>query len=192
MKRLATALLGLFVVSVIAAAGDSNVPAGWKEVTGGYKNKAYVVWLPANGKVSSDQDSIVSPDYGQIKLYRTLCQRNDGSVLAASQIILPPKLVKAPPKVRQNFFRDMFLDEVKGTLVEEKKTQLGTMAGREYLIQTPKGMARYVMLGTGVQIFRVAFVGTKDQLDSKDVTTFFDSFKRTPQSADTAAPKKDE
>ena len=111
--------------------------------------------------------------------------------MATSQIILPPKLVKAPPKVRQDFFRDAFLKEFDGKLVEEKKAKLGTMAGKDYLVETPKGMARYLLLGTGVQIYRVAFIGTKEQLDSKDAQTFFDSFKRTPQTAtDTAAPVK--
>jgi hypothetical protein len=192
MKRLATALVGLLVASLVAAASEDSVPAGWKEVKGGYKDSAYVVRYPANGKVSNDQASIVDPQFGQIRIFRSLCECPDGSLMATSQIILPPKLVKAPPKVRQNLFRDMFLKEVDGTLVEEKKTMLGTMAGRDYVLDTPKGAARFIMLGTGVQIFRVAFVGKKDQLDAKDTQTFFDSFKRTPQSAETAVPKKDE
>ena len=46
-------------------------------------------------------------------------------------------------------------------------------------------MARYRLLGTGVRIYRMAVVGTKDQVQSADADTFFDSFKRTP------ADKKD-
>ena len=172
MKRFAPALLALLVLPLVTTARDDTLPDGWREVTGGYKNRAYVVWYPKGGKLTNDEDSIVSKDFGQIRIYRSVLQRKDGSLLATSQILLPPKLVKAPPKVRQDFFRDMFLKEFDGKLVEEKKTKLGTMAGREYLVKTSKGMARYVVLGTGVQIFRVAFVGTKDQLESKDTQTF--------------------
>jgi len=106
-------------------------------------------------------------------------------VYAAGQILLPPGLTKAPPKVRQDFFRDMMLDELKGKLVEEKKASLGSMAGKEYLIQTPGGLARFRLLGTGVQMYRLVAVGTKEQMKSKDVDIFFDSFRRTP------ATKKD-
>jgi hypothetical protein len=158
-------------------------------VSGGYKNKAYLVWVPKDGKLSSGESSIIARGYGQIRIFRTVLERKDGSVLAAGQIILPPKLVKAPPKARQDFFRDMALEELDGKLLQEKKAELRfkvgeqnvVMAGKEYLIRTPKGMARYQVLGTGVQIFRLLFVGGKQQLESTEAETFFNSFKRTPQ-----------
>ncbi len=183
-----TVILGCMAFSAWSSAGEGVPPAGWKELSGGYKKQAYALWLPNDGKVSDRDDSIMSK-YGQIKVYRTTCQRRDGPLLAASQIILPPQLVRERPKVRQDFFRDMCLDEFNGTLKEEKNAMLGTMAGKEYLIQTPKGMVRYQVFGTGVQIFRVLFVGTKEQLESKDAETFFASFKRTQQLASgTPAP----
>src|SRR5262249_21886145 len=164
-----------------AIAADSNdPPKGWKEVKGGYKKQAYAVWLPTDGMIDASEDSILAPKFGQIRIFRTVCERKDGSVLAAGQIILPPGLTRAALKVRQDFLRDLFLEEVKGKVVEEKPTRLGTMTGKEYLIETPKGMARFRLLGTGVLIFRVVFIGTKDQLGSKDADTFFNSFKRTP------------
>jgi len=182
MRGSSTLLVLLFVPLVAAAADDP--PTGWKEVKGGFKNQAYAVWLPADGKTESSQDSIVARSYGQIRVFRTVCERKDGSVLAAGQIILPPKLTRAAPKVRQNLLRDLFLKEVNGKLVEEKATRLGTMAGKEYLAKTPTGMARLRLLGTGVLMFRVVFVGTKEQLESKDADTFFKSFKRTQAKPD--------
>jgi hypothetical protein len=179
-------LLVLAVLALPLRADQGSPPAGWKEVAGGYKKSAYAVWLPADGKVSDSDESILSK-YGQIKVYRTLCQRPDGSLLVVSQIILPPQLTRERPKARQDFFRDMCLQEFNGKLVEEKKANLGTMAGKEYLMETPKGMARYQVFGTGVQIFRVLFVGSKEQLESKDAGTFLTSFKRTQQGASAPA-----
>jgi hypothetical protein len=103
---------------------------------------------------------------------------------------LPPTLVKETPKVRQDFFRESFLEEFNAKLVEEKNCKLGTMSGKEYLATTPKGMARYRLFGTGVQMFRVAVAGTKEQVESKDAELFFDSFKRTPEKLRTAPKDK--
>jgi len=173
-------LLSLAFIPLLAAAEEKSPPAGWKEVAGGYKKQAYTVWLPVEGKLDESESSLVSPRYGQIRIFRTVCERKDGSVLAAGEILLPPGLTRATPKVRQDFLRDQFLEEVNGKLLEEKKTNLGTMAGREYLVETPSGMARFRLFGTGVRIFRVAFIGTKERVESKDAEIFFQSFKRTP------------
>jgi hypothetical protein len=180
MRKWATLLVLACVSQGLAAEDKKNPPDGWKEVAGGYKKKAYAVWMPTDGKTDDSEDSIVSPKFGQIRIFRTVCERKDGSLLAAGQILLPPDLTKAPIKVRQDFFRDLFLDEFKAKLIEEKKASLGTMAGKEYVVETPKGMARFRLLGTGVQMYRVLIVGTKEQVQSKEADAFFESFKRTP------------
>jgi len=189
MRILGVVLLAMFL-PLLASADDKAPPAGWAEVSGGYKKLAYVVWMPAGVKVDDKETSIVSK-FGQIRVFRSVCERKDGMLFAAGQINLPPMLVKESPKVRQDFFRDSFLDEFNGKLVEEKSVKLGTMAGKEYLATTPKGMARYRLYGTGVQMFRILVTGTKAQVESKDTDTFFDSFKRTPEKLEAAAKEKD-
>jgi hypothetical protein len=182
------AFLVLIPVAVVAAADDpkkdTKPPDGWKEVAGGYKKQAYKVWLPTDGKTESDESSLFDKAYGQIRVFRTNCERKDGTLFITGQVNLPPKLTKATLKVRQNFFRDSFLEEVDGKVTEEKNIKLGTMNGKEYVIKTPKGMARYRLIGTGVQIFRAAIVGSKEVVTGKDADTFFDSFQRTPPKED--------
>jgi hypothetical protein len=185
-KWVGVVVLAAFPV-LVAAADEKKVPPGWMEVAGGFKKQAFVVLMPSDGKIEENMTSVVAPKYGQVRIYRTYCRRKDGSVFLASQVQLPPQLTKAPPKVRQDFFRDMFLDDVGGKLVEEKPAMLGTMAGREYLAKTQSGMARYRLYGTGVQMFRLIAVGTKEQVESKDTEMFFESLKRTPPPA---APEK--
>jgi hypothetical protein len=162
----------------LALADEKTPPDGWREVSGGYKNLAYSVWMPADTKLDAKESSIVSK-FGQIRVFRSVCQRKDGMMFAAGQINLPPTLVKESPKVRQAFFRESFLEEFDAKLVEEKNVKLGTMSGKEYTATTPKGLARYRLFGTGVQMFRVVVTGTKEQVESKDTDIFFDSFKRT-------------
>jgi hypothetical protein len=175
-------------VPLLALAGENGPPKGWKEVSGGYKNLAYSVWMPADANVDDKETSIVSK-FGQIRVFRSVSKRKDGMVFAAGQINLPPGLVKEMPKVRQNFFRDSFLEEFDAKLVEEKNVKLGTMVGKEYMATTAKGMARYRIYGVGVQMFRVLVVGTKEQVESKDADIFFDSFKRTPERLKTSKDK---
>jgi hypothetical protein len=182
--RSCAALLFLVLYPLGVGAEDPSPPSGWKEVAGGYKKQAYKVWLPSAGMFDDTETSLVSPEFGQIRIFRSVCERKDGSLFAAGQIIMPPKLLKAKPKVRQDFFRDAFLREFDAKLTGTKNIKLGTMAGKEYMAKTPKGMARFRLFGTGSQMFRVAFVGTKAQLESKEVNAFFDSFKRTPQKKD--------
>jgi hypothetical protein len=186
--RLWKALLILSVCPLVALAADEkSPPEGFKEVAP--KNKAYLAWFPSDGKVEESEDSIVSPRFGQIRIFRAVLERKDKSLFATSQIILPPKLLKEPAKVRQDFFRDVCLDEFKGKIIEEKKAKLGTMAGKEYIIEIPRGKVRFFLYGTGSQVFRVLVVGTKEQVDSKDAETFFNSFKRTPKTG--GSDKKD-
>ncbi|HEY7427972.1 MAG TPA: hypothetical protein VH682_27310 [Gemmataceae bacterium] len=179
MMRVAKTLPVLLLLPLVVAADEQSPPKGWKEMAP--KNKAYIAWYPSDGKIEESQDSIVSPKFGQIRIFRAHLERKDGSLFGTSQIILPPKLLKANAKVRQDFFRDVCLEEFRGKVVEEKKAKLGTMAGKEYLIKTPGGMARFGLYGTGSQTFRVLIVGSKDQVQSKDADTFFTSFKRTPK-----------
>jgi hypothetical protein len=170
-------LLALAFAPLAGAAGADAPPKGWKEVKGGYKKEAYAVWVPEVGKLDEAESSLVTK-YGQVRVFRTVCETEAGPLLAAGQIRLPPKLTKAPLKVRQDFFRDSFLDELRARLVEEKKVKLGTLNGKEYLARTAGGMARMRLYGTGVMMFRVAVVGSKAQVESKEAELFFGSFRR--------------
>jgi hypothetical protein len=177
---------------------EAKPPQGWKEYKGGFKNEAYTVWLPPGGEVDDKMSSIVTKKGQQIRVYRTVIRTKDGAVYGAGQIQLHPEMTKSPTKERQDFFRDMFLDEVDGKIVEEKQIKVGIMPGREYLAETPKGLARMQLIGTGVQVYRLVAVGTKEQIKSKDTQAFFDTFvcwqnrdqkKDDPKKGE---PKKDE
>src|SRR5947209_17300374 len=91
-------LVAVVLVPAVAADEAKTPPEGWKEVKGGYRKQAYAVWVPADGKLDESNSSIVAREFGQIRIFRTVCERKDGSVLAAGQILLPPKLTKAPPR----------------------------------------------------------------------------------------------
>lgn len=65
----------LLVLLSVPLAAAADPPEGWKEVKGGFRNQAYAVWLPADGKIDSSQDSLVARGYGQVRIFRTVCER---------------------------------------------------------------------------------------------------------------------
>lgn len=176
--RASTSLLVLAVLPSFVMADATAPPAGWKEFAP--KNKSYVTVFPAGAKVDQSEDSIVSPKFGQIRIFRAVAERDSG-LLVVSQVILPPRLLKSTAKTRQDFFRDMCLDEFRGKVVSEKKVRLGTMPGKEYLIKTGTGYARFRLLGTGSQVFRLLVTGSKEHVYAKDAEIFLGTFKRTPK-----------
>jgi hypothetical protein len=175
---------------VATAADEVKPPEGWKDHKGGYKNDAFIIWLPADAKVD-DKTSSVMTKQGQIRFYRTVSVGKDGMVFGASQMILPPGLNGVPIKDRQDLLRDLFIDEVKGKLLEENKVTSGKLTGKEYLVETPDGLARMRLLNSGIQIFRLAAIGSKEQMKAKEVDAFFETFKHTPKNTKTEE-KKDE
>lgn len=182
--RMSRALLMVLVVPLaVVAAADKEPPAGFKEVTP--KNKSWVAWYPSDGKIDESEDSIVSRQFGQIRIFRTVLDRKDKSAFIVSLVRLPAALLKAPAKDRQDFFKEILCDEFNATVKEEKNIRLGTMAGKEFHLEGRRNLAiRARVYGTGTQVFRVLVVGTKEQVNSKDAETFFDSFKRTPKTGE--------
>jgi hypothetical protein len=57
------------------------------------------------------------------------------------------------------------------------------LVGKEYLIQTPREVVRFRLIGPGVKIYRIVVVGTKEQVNSADAEAFFGNFRRVSRVA---------
>ena len=188
MRVLAVGFL-LAIFSLGLAAGENQPPAGWTEYAP--KLKSYVVWFPTDARVMESEKNIVSKAT-QIRVSRATVQAKNGLLFGTSQIIIPPNFAKDKVKERFATYREWCLDELNGKLIEEKNVKLDTMVGKEFVIEAKNGdMARYRVFGAGVQIFRAVVIGTKQQVESKDADTFFDSFRRTPPKTIDPKDKKD-
>lgn len=167
---------------------DKPIPKGWKEVAPAHCT--YKAAFPPDGTVKESEDSVLVQKAGQMRFFRCIMERKDGSIYGTSQINIPPTIGKQTVKQRQDMFRDLALDEFNGKLVDEKKIEMGGMNGKEWIIETPKGkIVRYRVIGAGVQIWRMVVIGTKDQTNSADADAFFDAFKRNTTGAN---PKPDD
>jgi hypothetical protein len=184
MMRLPGMLFVCAVLPFLLAAEENKEekkkpPAGWKEFTP--KNKAYNTWFPTDGEIEETEKSINLKSSGQLRFFTAILERKDGSIFGISQVRLPGQLAgPRQAKMRQDLFRDLFVKEVKGKLIEEKNARAGTMTGKDYLIKTPRGMARHRLLGMGITMYRVIVIGTKEQVEGKDATTFIEAFRHIP------------
>lgn len=169
----------MLLIAIPLQAQDAKPPDGWKEVTA--KKNAYRVWVPTNGELSETRENVPLKIEGRTQTLTvdiTTLDRKDKSIFIASRLTVPADLLKSSkPNERQAMYRDHFISAVKGKLIEQKEVAIGKVKGTEYMIETPKGFARFRLYGTSSIVYRVAIIGTKEQVNSKDAETFFDSFK---------------
>ena len=156
---------------------EAKIPEGWNEALP--KFCTYGVYFPPNGRLTENESSILLPRAaGQMRVFRAIFDRKDGSLFAVSQMNLPPTLLKSGIDARQALLRDVALAEFNGKLVSESAIEMAGMNGKEYMIQSGEKFFRFRLIGPGVQIYRIVVAGTEEQVNSKDAEAFFDSFKR--------------
>src|SRR5207253_10328513 len=68
------------------------------------------------------------------------------------------------------------LSEMRGKLTDEKDAKLGALSGKEYTVETGKGLAvARVFVGGGTRVVILHAEGTKEQVQDKATMTFLDS-----------------
>jgi hypothetical protein len=184
--RMLRILAGLLFVPLLAADAPAP-PEGWKEFSP--KDKSFSVWLPDSGD-RTEQERTLTVLRQRSKVNIIKLEADDGTTYAASVLLISPRdLSKIPMKQRIEIVRDAFLNEIKGTIADEKDIKHGRVAGKEYAIETRKGMARLRVFAVGGRVYRASIAGTKEQVQSKDADTFLALFKLPEKAA--AAPAKE-
>ena len=151
-------------------------PQGWSDYTP--KDKSFAVWLPDNVGRKSERERTIVARAQRFKVDIVQIDVKGGLTYTAENVILPVDFVRQiKPKERMDLFRDIFVDEVKGKIDDEKEIKLGTLTGKEYLITTGQGQERLRLFLIGSRVLRVMVHGTKDQVESTEANTFLDSFR---------------
>jgi hypothetical protein len=175
-------LMTVFLFGALVATGQGaddppkQPPEGWKEYVS--PTKAFSVWLPKGGKRSERNRDVT---YGKAKLKLSLVQQetDDKAVYAAGQVALPvPAGKQVDPNAAIEVFRDGFVKDQGGKILDENEIKLGKMAGKEYLIQLDGDKKATLRLYcTGPRVYQIALIGTKAQVEGESAKIFFDSFK---------------
>jgi regulation of enolase protein 1 (concanavalin A-like superfamily) len=163
-------------------------PQGWSEYTP--KDKSFSVWLPDNVGRKSERERTIAVRGRRFKVDIVQIDVKGGLTYTAENIILPLDFVRQiKPTERMDMFRDLFVDEAKGKVDEEKEIKLGTLTGKEYLVTTGQGKERLRLFLVGSRVLRVTVNGTKEQVESTEANVFLDSF-RGPTAADKSPDDK--
>jgi S1-C subfamily serine protease len=170
-------LLGLVVVPLLMAAGEATgPPAGWKEFSP--KDQSFSVWLPDQGGRRSERERTRTVNGTHLKFNVVLVQPAGGPTYGAATVLLPPQLArKISSQQLIEILRDAFVEEVKGKVTGEKDIKQGLVPGKEYVIQTGRGLARLRLFAAGMRVYQATVAGSKAQVESKAADTFLGSYK---------------
>jgi S1-C subfamily serine protease len=171
------------------AVGGSAPPPGWKEYSP--KNRSFVVWLPERGGGQSERDHAMT-SRGLRMMFNTLQYTPPGGpgYEAATVTLSALTARKLPPGQLADTFRDAYIEGTKGKVEDEKPIQQGRLAGKEFLIQTGTGRSRLRIFTLGSRIYLASVVGSPEQVEAAEATTFLDSFRLPdrPTAPDVAGP----
>lgn len=175
-------LMALFLFAALVTTGRAAddppkpPPEGWKEYVS--PTKAFSVWLPKGGKRSERNRDVT---YGKAKLKLSLVQQetDDKAVYAAGQVALPvPAGKQVDPNAAIEAFRDGFVKDQGGKILDESEVKLGKVAGKEYQLQLDgEKKATLRLYCAGPRVYQIALIGTKAQVEGESAKVFFDSFK---------------
>lgn len=165
-----------------AAVPRGPLPVGWREFSP--KDKSFSVWVPEGGR-SRESERNITVRGTRLKINTVTVQQNPAApTYTASTLILPLALARKIPVVeRLELIRDSFVEEFKGKVTDEKDIKLGSLPGKEYLIEG-RVTGRLRVFAYGSRIYEATVIGSKGQVSAPDATTFLDSY-RLPEKAPT-------
>jgi hypothetical protein len=175
-----------------AADEAKSPPDGWKEYTA--KDKSFTVWMPESQGRLKDNIKTAMPKKGMmLRLTTATCQRapkwkrsvttlegKKGPTYEAAAILISPymgEITKLKAAERVDLIRDWWVEDSKGKVSDEKDIKQGRVPGKEFVIETKEVVSRHRVYSFADRFFAVSVSGTKEQVTSKDATTFLDSYR---------------
>jgi hypothetical protein len=172
-------LLAFAVVSMVAVSlaysGDETPqpPKGWKEYTPA--DRSFTCWIPTNPKRTFERTRTTTLRGQSMKLTLLHLEMANGTIFQVEKVALPASL-KLKRKDLEEALKEMLVSEMKGRLADEKDAKLGALSGKEYTVETGKGLAvARVFVGGGNRVVILHAEGTKEQVQDKAIMTFLDS-----------------
>jgi len=194
--RMRASLLGLvaFLMAVpVLGAPDKpgTPPPGWKEFIDPKKGGLFSIWMPElPGRRTLFESSVTLRGSTYTVNYARLAAK-DGPTFDADILTLPPRAGKEMSDDQKiELFRELYLGTVKGKVVGEKDLKETFAPGKEYSIETEKGLARVRVFALGSRVYRAGISGNKGQVDSKEATLYLTSFRLLAKASEEPVPEK--
>jgi hypothetical protein len=156
-----------------------NPPEGWKEYKA--KGNSFTCWLPTEEGILREgfKDKSLKPGM-TLRIASVLLQLKDGPKYeAGTATVMPYKgaFTKLKSTERVDLVRDLLVEASKGKVSGEVELKRGRVPGREFVIEVGSTFSRHRVYQYVDRFFFMAVPGTKAEVESKNATTFLDSYK---------------
>jgi hypothetical protein len=125
---------------------------------------------------------------GIVRFRGTRVEPNLGPAYSAGVIILPLKYRTAPADELTKAFRDVFVNDSKGTVTDEKDINHAGIDGKELILQTGQSMMRLRVFVFEGRVYRLEVAGTQAQVEAVDAGLFLGSLRVPPKGTLSVAP----
>jgi len=162
----------LFGVSLPLMLAGQGAGTDWVRLNP--KGQGFSVLLPGT---ASEHEGKLTTKAGAVDVAYFLVEYKDLTyVVSVSKF--PKGTLKADTQnKRLENARDGALESAGGELVSEKAVKLGTVPGRELLIDGKKAFVRTRIYAAENRLYQTMAVGSKDKVHGANAKRFFDSFK---------------
>jgi hypothetical protein len=187
--RMPLVLAGFLAVPLLMAADETTPPPGWQDYSP--KDRSFSVWLPEKSGRRSERERTVPVRGLSIKINLVQVEVRGKLTYEAASLLLPTPLARRfSQKEKLEFIRDVFLSEVRGKVYDETEVKQGQAAGKEYVIQVGRSLARLRVFAQGRRLYRASVLGSKTHLASKDADTFLESYQPSSKTPEKQADKR--
>lgn len=184
---------GLLAAPVLGVDDAKSPPAGWKDYQA--KGNSFSCWLPTEKGVQQEAFKDVSPRPGMtLRLASVTLQLKNGPTYEAGTARVKPfagAFTRLKSAERVDMMRDFLVESSKGKVSGETEVKEGRVPGKEFVIEVGKTFSRCRVYQYVDRFFFMSVTGTKAQIESKDATTFLDSYKIPDRYTGLAAKEKD-
>jgi hypothetical protein len=161
-----------------AAKDAPKPPAGWTEYSP--RDGSYAVWVPQKTKSRAERERTTTIRGQRLKVQILAAEVAGGPTYVTEAITLSPALTRQfKPGELSNLFRDAIASEAGGRVTDESDVKAGAVVGKEYRVESAKGVTRVRVFVDGGRTLILRVSGRKEQVDAAAAETYLGSGRLT-------------
>lgn len=172
-----------FALAVAGLTPRAATPQDAKEFAP--KNGMYTVTVPA-GEKSGERTQVYTFGKSKVPLEGKYSTTKDGTTFLGASLGIPAVAMRdIPADKRFDVISEALVKGLGGKVKEEKDVKQDPVPGKEYLVELPKGYARFQLYTVaGWVVYALVEGKAKEDVTSKAADAFFESLKLTDKAKD--------
>jgi hypothetical protein len=180
MRIASVVLVMLASVAGLAATGSAQEAKKFAP-----RNQMFTLLIPA-GESERQQTKVLVINRHKVPVEASTSILKDGTSFQGASVGIPAVVMRELPADRRfDILRDSIVKHMDGKVLEEKDIKKDPVPGKEYHIQTAKGLARLqIYTIAGWVIYAVVEGKTKDDVATKQAEAFYGSLEWSDKAKD--------